>query len=760
MKHLLFCFFCLTAIACTGQRARNYNLDFEVLNEYTGKPDDWGLGNVSTVSVPNDSTINAYRIDSLVHEHGKYSLLIDWTNGYKDWTATNYVIKQAFKGDRIKLTGYVKTEGLEGGAGLWMRLDGANYKNYGFDNMQDRPITGTTDWQEYTIEMDYDEDNVKSIVLGGLITGKGKMWMDNLHITIDGKDISEAPINTNAMKWPGAAHSKYITDDSLKITMRDGAQVSAAMVRKRLVTEPQPVVLMFDIYPSQNNDILAKYCATHGYVGIIADTRGKRLSKENIEPFEHDANDAYDIIDWISKQSWCNGKVGMYGGSYLGFSQWAAVKKTHPALKTIVPQVAVGPGIDYPAQCGVYSCYMLRWLHYVMNNKYTDYEEFGNEKKWDEIYRKWYTSGKAFNILDTLDGRPNNIFHRWLQHPSYDSYWQNMVPYQKEFANIHIPVLTITGYWDDDQRGAMYYLSQHQFYNKDNNDYLVIGPYDHGGAQGHPRPVLQGYTIDPVARIDITKLVFQWFDHVLKDSVMPALLKDKINYEVSGANEWRHTASLGAMNNDTLTFYLSNMREGNGYKLARTPDAHNEMIRQEINFADRSDSNSRSEENILRDELMNDSESKAGYYLVFTSDTMGKPMSINGSFLANINTIINKKDMDIAIDLYEQMPNGKYLMLNNNIARCSYIKDRSKRQLLEPGKTETISFDNTFFTSRKLSSGSRIVLILGINKNKNYEINYGTGKDVSKESIKDAKKPLTIQWLTKDSYIKLPVFKE
>jgi len=755
---LLFAIFCLVALPCVAQDSRSYNLDFEELSARTGMPKGWGLGNTggSLVSLIKDSTAGAYVVDSLVHEHGKYSLLIDWTKGYKEWTATSYTIKKIFKGDKIKLTGYIKTEDVTGnGAGLWMRLDGENYKMLGFDNMQDRAITGTTDWHEYSIELDYDEYQVQDIVVGGLIIGKGKVWMDNLHITIDGVDIAVAQLSTAVKTKPNPRYSKYITDDSLKITMRDGAKVSATIVRKRNVTEPQPVILMCDIYPGESNTTLAKYCAQHGYVGIIADTRGKRLGKEDVEPFEHDASDAYDIIDWISKQSWCNGKVGMYGGSYLGFSQWAAVKKVHPALKTIVPQVAVGPGIDFPATLGIHTGYSLQWLHYVMNNKLTDYEEFVSSKKWHGLYNEWYTSGKAFDALDTMEGRPNKIFHRWLAHPSYDAYWQHMVPYQKEFANIHIPILTITGYWDDDQRGAMYYFDQHRQYRPDNDDYLVIGPYDHYGAQRQPQRTLRGYTIDSAAYISITDLVFHWFDYILKDSVKPALLKDKINFEVMGTNEWRHVPGMERMNNDTVTFYLSNIREGNAYKLQSSRDLDSKPIEQEIDFAERN-----STDTVADDEMIDDTVFQSGKSLKFVSEPLSGPMTINGSFVANLNVQINKKDMDVFIGLYQQLPNGRCLMLSENFARCSYIKNRSKRTLLKPGKTENIQFNNTFFTSRKLDKGSRIILLVGVNKNRNFEINYGTGKDVSKETIKDAKEPLDVQWFTNGSCIKLPVYRE
>ncbi|MFI4955469.1 MAG: CocE/NonD family hydrolase, partial [Gammaproteobacteria bacterium] len=418
---------------------------------------------------------------------------------------------------------------------------------------------------------------------------------------------------------------------------------------------------------------------------------------------------------------------------------------------------AVAPGIDFPTHSGINMCYSLRWLHYVTNNRLIDNKDFIDVKKWEEVSVRWYASGKAFNTLDTVEGHPNKIFHRWLQHPFYDSYWNNMVPYKKEFARISIPILTISGYYDADQRGAMYYFNQHQMYNTGSNDYLLIGPYDHSGAQRHPEHILRGYAIDSAADINIQKLVFQWFDYVLKDSTRPSLLKDKINFEVMGGNQWRHVSSLSKMNNDTLVLYLDNTLTDKGYKLHSKPDEDNEVIKQEINFADRSDSADNAKGDIFSELKDADENSR---YLKFVSDPLTEPMSINGSFIANLTAIINKKDMDIVIDLCELRPNGKYLMLSENLARCSLIKDRTKKQLLEPGKTETILFDNTFFTSRKLSKGSRIVLLIGVNKNKGYEINYGTGKDVSTETINDGSEPLVVQWLTKSSYIKLPVFRE
>ncbi len=98
-----------------------------------------------------------------------------------------------------------------------------------------------------------------------------------------------------------------------------------------------------------------------------------------------------------------------------------------------------------------------------------------------------------------------SCFQEWISHPSYDAYWQNMIPYKDEFSHINIPILSTTGYYDDGQRGAMYYYLEHLKYNPKAEHYLLIGPYDHWGAQFASNPNLRGYQIDDVAQINIKK---------------------------------------------------------------------------------------------------------------------------------------------------------------------------------------------------------------------------------------------------------------
>lgn len=546
--------------------------------------------------------------------------------------------------------------------------------------------------------------------------------------------------------------SLYIVQDSVLIKTRDGAAISAMVVRKKNEKTPLPVILQFTIYTKKTDVNKAKQAADRGYVGVFAYTRGKRHSPDEVVPYEHDGDDAYEVIDWISKQNWCNGTVGMYGGSYNGFTQWAALKKIHPALKTIIPSAASAPGMDSPMMNNVMMNFPFSWTYYVSNNKYLDNEDYNNRKQWRELEQRWFTLGSSYRSMDSLLGRPkNNLFNRWLDHPTYDNFWHNMIPYKEQFAKINIPILTTTGYYDGGQVGALYYMRELNKYNPQANQYLIIGPYGHIGSQGLPDSVYNGYHIDSIANISITNIIFQWFDYILKNKEKPTFLKDKINYQVMGNNEWKHTKLLQNVSNDSLVFYLDNT---NGGKLSQNKPSKINYTSMKVDFADRNSMNSYYYAFKL---IWNDLNSGGG--VMYKSVPLNEDTEFTGCFTGQMNVSINKRDMDYSAVLFEQTPDGKYFYLTYFMGRASYAKDSKQRELLSPNKKTLLPFSNSYFTSRKLSKGSKLVLIVNVNKSSSEQINYGTGKDVNEETIKDAGEPMHIKWYN-DSFISIPVWKE
>lgn len=230
----------------------------------------------------------------------------------------------------------------------------------------------------------------------------------------------------------------------------------------------------------------------------------------------------------------------------------------------------------------------------------------------------------------------------------------------------------------------------------------------------------------------------------------PDILKDRINYEVMGANVWKHAPSIKAMSTNRLTLYLTNARVGERYRLSSTRPPEAAFIPQRVDFADRA-----SELNLYDPVPISKDELPAGV-MAFVSEPFDSPVSVSGMITGQLDAVLNKRDMDFTMSFYELMPGGRRFHLSYYLGRASYARDMNKRVLLTPGKRTLIPFDRTPLISRRMSVGSRLLVMLTVNKNSFAQVNYGTGKDVSDESLADAKEPLHVRWYN-DSYVTVPI---
>lgn len=548
------------------------------------------------------------------------------------------------------------------------------------------------------------------------------------------------------------AQSRYLIDKDVLIQTSQGVTLSAIAARPRNAQGPLPAALIYTIYADEQNNVnRAIHAAAHGYAGVVADARGKRLSQDEIRPYEAEATDVNEVITWVTQQRWSDGRVAMYGGSYEGFAQWAALKSPHPALKTIVPYVAAIPGLGLPMENNIFLNANYGWAFYVTNNRLLDNNVYRDPERWNSLNTNWFESGRSYRELDQVDGTPNPWLHRWLDHAAYDHYWQAMVPYRSDYSAIDIPILSITGYYDDGQISALHYLAQHERYHPDPQHYLVIGPYDHFGAQRLSPRFLRGYEIDSIAQIDTPELTFAWLDFVLKDQPRPAVVKNRINYQLMGHNSWQSTESLQALNVPTRRFYLSNLASGKHHLLSSSAAPPNTYLEQEIDFS-------------KRDAQYND------YYpwpivkpalevpngLAYLSEPLTEDMQLTGRFSGKLDIAINKRDVDVGLVLYEVQPDGSTFHLSYHLGRASFAKDPTNRSLLSPHQIESVPVSHTRMVARRIAKGSRIAVVANVNFNAFAQINYGTGKDVSEESIADATTPLVIRWYT-SSFVDLPL---
>ena len=536
---------------------------------------------------------------------------------------------------------------------------------------------------------------------------------------------------------------RYATEDDIQIKTDDGAILSAKLVRPKGESKPLPALLEYTIYPDAQS--FAKECAAYGYVGVIAYARGKLKSTAEVIPFQHDGDDVRSAIDWIVKQSWSDGRVGMYGSSYSGFAAWAAAKKLPVALKAIATSAATAPGVDVPMRGSIFRNASYRWLAGVAESGATD------EAQWRALDQAWYTSGKPYRELEHLRGKPNRLFTRWLNHPSYDLFWQKMLPYRGDFAHINIPVLTQAGYYGSGEAGALYYFLQHYRNNPRANQTLLLGPYDDDVMEHGPVPVVRGVPVDQAALIDLHEVRLKWFDSIFKGGAKPDILRSRVNYEVMGANEWRHTASIEGMGRASR-YYLDAKVAGDGHLLAPRKTSDSAFIRQTVNLADRSDAAWVPPANLVA----RDFQSHNG--VTFISEPLRRTVELSGLFSGRLDFTVNKMDVDLYVTFYDLLPSGDYVQLYDPPyeVRASYARDRVHRHLLKAGERQQLTIRSERLISRKLEAGSRIVVVLGVNKRPDQEINYGGGDDVSAESLADGAAPVRIKWYS-DSYIDIPM---
>lgn len=553
---------------------------------------------------------------------------------------------------------------------------------------------------------------------------------------------------------------KILAED-VKIRMRDGIHLAGILFRDSASSDKTPVIISLSPYPSGGEAVHGNIFAVNGYAFLYVDCRGRRKSEGEFFPFENDSRDYYDIIDWASKQPWCSGKVATTGGSYLGFTQWQAIKKKnrHPALKAINPMAAVGFGIDFPRNNNCFNTYSLQWAQYV-NGTEMDEALFEDYAFWKKKAFELYKYHLPFNSFDSVVGIKNRFFKKWLSHPDLDEYWRDILPSAKDYQALNIPVLTTTGYYDSDQNGALYYYKNHQQLKPANNHYVIIGPFDHAGSQWMPKPTLPGGgVIDEEAQIPLYKLVIQWFDWALKAKPLPEFFQDKVNYYVPGDHIWKAKPTLSKITNDSLNLYLESNVDSSAQKgtLSSKPSLNDRKFSYSHDIFSTLDSLI-----IFSPEQVNNRDSIYNVFnsgLTFQSEPLQKDITLTGALTAHIYASLNVKDADIAILYFEVDDSGNETFISSDKLRTRYRYSASNPQLMTPGITTLLHFNNAFITAQKIKKGNKIKIYILIENEMYVEKNYGFGGVVSSESAKGSRKiELTVySGKRSKSYISIPI---
>ena len=531
---------------------------------------------------------------------------------------------------------------------------------------------------------------------------------------------------------------------AVKIPMRDGISLNATVFRPQAQSDPLPVIFTLTPYIGDSYLDRAMYFARHGYVYALVDVRGRGNSGGSFAPFENDAKDGYDIVEWFAKQSWCNGKLAMWGGSYAGFDQWATLKEFPPHLATIVPAAAAHAGVDFPLDSNIAPLYLMQWLSFT-SGVTSNARLFGEDSYWDSKWREVYRQHLPLKGLDVLVGNPSPMFQKWLAHPMPDAYLDALAPSSDDYKKIRIPILTITGSYDDDQPGAMTYYRRHMEYGGADakaRHFLVIGPWDHAGTRTPNREV-GGLKFGEASMPDLNKLHLDWYDWTMKNGPRPGFLEKRVMYYVMGEDKWKAADTLEVAANDILKLALdSDGNAGEVFHAGVLSAASRAGAPPDKFVYDPLDTRPGDAEPftdpaylVSQREAMN----LFGAGVVYHSLPFERDTEATGYAELRVWLSMNVPDTDLQASVYQIRADGSSVFLTQALMRARYRHSLRKAEAVPLNKPELYEFGNFTWFSRRLEKGSRIRLVFKSLNSIQIGKNYNSGGDVASESGKDAK---------------------
>lgn len=478
----------------------------------------------------------------------------------------------------------------------------------------------------------------------------------------------------------------------IMIPMRDGVRLSTDIYMPEELGK-YPVILVRTPYNNSTPryDRWGKFYASRGYVFAIQDVRGRYDSEGEWVPHTGEDKDGYDTIEWLAQQPWSNGNTGMTGVSYVGFVQWMAASEEPPYLKAI---------FTYGSPSSIYGdTWFSNGTLYLMDAITWAFGMHGRTGQYLGVHD--WTNLKDYLPLITLDdflGRDISYWNEWLSHPKFDDYWKKQ-SMKGRFSKINVPAVTVTGWYDDGQHGALenYYgvmREGKEFARK--NQKLIIGYWRHGGPYPHTGNYytkLGDMDFGDKALLDLEEFELRWFDYWLKGYSNGIMDEPGVMLFIMGENVWRGENEWPLARTKYTRYYFhsdgnANTLYGDGKLNIRKPGDEPP----DIYVYDPADpvpsirGGTGARGGISSDPIDQRVNEKRADVLVYTSDVLKEDIEITGTLKIVLYAASSAKDTDFCGKLVDVHPNGA--AYNVNYAASGLISARFRESLQNPSLIE------------------------------------------------------------------------
>lgn len=493
------------------------------------------------------------------------------------------------------------------------------------------------------------------------------------------------------------------------IPMRDGIKLYTVVFTPDSLPDKFPILISRGPYGSEHIGSPTGILAAEGYIWVYQDIRGRYKSEGQFvmnrpvldKPGKIDeSTDTYDAIEWlVHNVKNNNGKVGILGSSYLGWTTLAGAARPHPALKAANEQAGMGDlflGDDFHHN-GAFR------LSYAF-----DYSFMEASKADTSFHPDQYDMYSWFLKLGPLSNANKLYFHNslpswnlFMQHPNYDSFWQFQSPL-RYMDYPRVPMLHVGGIWDqEDMNGPQLMYGAMEKRDSNNRNFICLGPWIHGSWNWDSIWRLDRYIMGSNTSGYFQQLQKKWFDYWLKGKGNGNFSEATIFQ--TGSNQWKTYTSWPPKEAVINRLYLGADGKLSFKKPTVTsPAAYDEYIsdpKKPVPYRPRPIEQTYSPGSRWYLWLLGDQRFVDGRPDVATwqSDTLTENVTVTGSIIAHLFASTTGSDADFVVKLIDVYPEidtsnlrlgGYQFMIASEILRGRFRKSFTNPEAITPGNVE------------------------------------------------------------------------
>ncbi|MCU0275992.1 MAG: CocE/NonD family hydrolase [Acidobacteria bacterium] len=498
------------------------------------------------------------------------------------------------------------------------------------------------------------------------------------------------------------------------VPMRDGIRLATDLyLPQGDAAGKYPVILIRTPYKKEMGEMDANFYGRRGYAVAIQDCRGRFASAGRWVPFFNEARDGYDAVEWLAAQPWSNGKVGMVGGSYVGWVQlWAAVEKP-PHLVTIIPNVAPpDPFYNIPYEYGSFFIFGSIWWAEILESEATgDLTGKAMSRIGERRYEKILKRLPVVELDKEIFGRINPYWRQWIENNSDNDFWA-AANFMDKLAGLDLPVFLQSGWFDGDGIGSKLNYARLKM-SKNRFQKLVLGPWGHTD-QASPR--FGDHEFGKEAAPDLKMMYLKWFDRWLKGIDNKILEDPLVRIFVMFSNQWLTGDTYPLPQTRFSKLFLgsrqgANSSRGDGllaWETLRDGKDHDTYVYDPGDPTPHPDWAFKSDAQLKKDkkqalDLEAEKKRTAAFHdsvtdsrndiLVYQTPPLEKPVTIAGPVSAVIHAASSALDTDWFVTLMDVDEQGKIFPLVHGTLRARFRNSMHKPELLEKDKIYAYAID-------------------------------------------------------------------